>query len=537
MTARGRDIAQALLWLIFVSFALASLARAFAGEITLSFITIHTPLNVESFTAVSFVLLILLRAPPGSVVRSSLGTRFETAGGLGLVILLCLFSFYHSLKAPLLFDDYGHVLLATHAGMHDFLRAFYIPHQDIFYRPLGFLSYAIDIHWAHFEAFRWHAWSLAVHTLTCGLVYLLIRQLAFSVWSAALGAMVFAVHGSRAEAVCWTDARFDLLSSFFALLSLLCVGQYTRKGSYRWFTLALVPALAALFSKEAAYALPFLVLSLTPFYPKQERRRLLKMAGTLAIVCAVQFAYRLWIIGGVGGYQSGGRANVLTFSALRSLKALLWRLWALIFFPINWAPDTTRSVQISMLIFVVALGAIAFSTRANRLRLLGSLALIVAASLPVQHLLLLESDLAGARLLYLPVLGLAVFWATILEAHTANAHGRYGIALAVLGFYLCCLESNIAVWTRVAGMAQLACQSFGQTVAIGEGKVEVLALPVKHDGVFFLSDAFPDCVEMNSGVPANRVLIDTGETPSGTHRALRWNPKQLHFEPVTSSPR
>lgn len=97
-----------------------------------------------------------------------------------MLLLLCVAAFYRSLGKPLLFDDYGHVTFASQANWREILAAFYQPHPDIFFRPIGFLSYFIDFHWAHFDPFRWHSWSLAIHALNCAVVYILARQLEFS---------------------------------------------------------------------------------------------------------------------------------------------------------------------------------------------------------------------------------------------------------------------------------------------------------------------------------------------------------------------
>ncbi len=58
------------------------------------------------------------------------------------------------------------------------------------------------------------------------------------------------------------------------------------------------------------------------------------------------------------------------------------------------------------------LGFIGWSRPAVYL-LLAAIVLEIIAALPVEHLLLMGADLAGARVLYLPVLGLALFWGVL----------------------------------------------------------------------------------------------------------------------------
>jgi hypothetical protein len=526
-----RPLMRGLLWLIFVVFSLALLARTFAGAITGPPVSIHSPLNVASFVAVSFMLLLVAR--PGTAARDRSGT-FECVGRtrttfavVSFLAILCFAAFQHALDAPFVFDDYGHVMLAAHARFQDFVAAFYRPHRDIFFRPLGFLSFATDIRWAGFDPFRWHAWSVAVHFVNCLLVYVLANQLGFGAILSTASASLFAIHGSRAEAVGWIDARFDLLAGFFVLAGLICIERHARRGGYKALGCGLALATLALFAKEAAFCVPFVVLALSLFHYGEARRRMLRIVPVLCLLCAAQFAYRLWIIGGVGGYQTGGHADVLTFSLIRSAKALLWRLWALLFFPINWSAEIGSWSKIALLVFTGVLFVIACKARVDRKRLAAALLVTIAASLPVQHLLLLEADLAGARILYLPVLGTALMWAVIAEGAGQSRSLRYTAAAAVLFFNLCCLERNIGIWSSVARQAKAVCQQFGAAIADGSGTVEVANLPVKRQGVFFLSDAFADCVEMNAGVPAKRIVpVGQGE------RKFRWDEELQRIEPA-----
>lgn len=520
------------LWAVFGIFAFLLLARTFSGELTAPFLKVRSPLNVESFVALSFLLLVLLRAKEEQPARpnrsKSVHAKLQAVVILSPLLLLCLAAFYHSLGKPLLFDDYGHVTSASQTNWRELLATFYQPHPDIFFRPIGFLSYFIDFHWAHFDSFRWHSWNLAIHALNCALVYMLGRQLEFSPLSSAAAAAVFAIHGTRAGTVCWTDARFDLLSTLFVLLSLISLEQYVRQMSKWWLAGSYLLAMLAICTKEAAFALPLMVMVMSMFHGGERRRRLLRASAGVFALVAAGFIYRLWMIEGIGGYQTNGHANVFHFSAIHFVKGLLWRLWALAFFPLNWSPGASMAVAWSMAGFIVLLAAIAAGRRVNKMRLLGALLLVFAASLPVEHLLLIGSDLADARILYLPMFGIALFWAVVCEAYLDRKYIAYAIPAVVVCFNLMCLERNITIWTEVAEAARSACQAFGRPTANVPGKVEVTGLPVKYRGVYFLRNGFADCVEINSGVPASRIIISAGNTT--TSHTYRWNEESRRFE-------
>lgn len=65
---------------------------------------------------------------------------------------------------------------------------------------------------------------------------------------------------------------------------------------------------------------------------------------------------------------------------------------------------------------------ISFFSSANRFLLASAIFLELLAVLPVHHLLLMTADLAGARVLYLPVLGLTLFWACWFRALVPRSH-------------------------------------------------------------------------------------------------------------------
>ncbi len=75
------------------------------------------------------------------------------------------------------------------------------PPGDHFFRPLGYISYAIDALWAGHSPALWHLATLLIHFANCVLVYLVARQTGLARFFAATAAVIFGVHGSRPEVV------------------------------------------------------------------------------------------------------------------------------------------------------------------------------------------------------------------------------------------------------------------------------------------------------------------------------------------------
>jgi len=236
----------------------------------------------------------------------------------------------------------GHLQRASKATWDSILRLFVTRQTtgDLFFRPIGYLSYWLDYKWAGTDAVRWHAWNLAVHGLNTCLVYLLARKLSLHQLPAFITALVFSLHGSRPEVVSWMAARFDLLAALFVLLALFTFCRYLESKSAWWYVPLTAFGTLALLSKESAYCLPLLMVCIVPLRPRQDWKPGLSATAFVTALCGGLFAYRFWIVGGIGGYQTLDRhAAIAKFSLLRTAKALLYREWALLFFPINWSED------------------------------------------------------------------------------------------------------------------------------------------------------------------------------------------------------
>lgn len=370
-----------------------------------------------------------------------------------------------------------------------------------------------------------------MHTINACLVFLLVTRLGMrSAGIRRCGALrpTWIARGR----VSWTDARFDLLAAFFALCVIVLLLDYCRTGRRLFYLPAIVCAALAVYSKESAFCLPLLPLALLPLLPRAQWRRVMAASAAIGLVCAVLFAYRWWALGGLGGYADP--SGVSTYWRSRpphTLEAMLFREWAFVFFPVNW------SVPLEWWLRAAAAGFIGVfvlwpvigppgggAARAGEL--LAGLAFLVAASIPVQHLLMFYSDFAGARVLYLPLAGFAIFFATLID-RAANHWLAYALATMAIVFNIAALEHNLRPWRTTPDAAAAVCRALGNELGKDPRPVFVSGLPDRLDGVYFLFNGFPECVEMNSGQPAARVhvLDGTAVAPPGVPQ-FKWNQGQ-----------
>ena len=154
------------------------------------------------------------------------------------------------------------------------------------YRPLTWLTYAIDYKMWGISPFGYHLTSLFLHAVNSVLFYFVavrLLSLTFSVsavftdvtmrFPAAFAAFVFAIHPLRSEAVAWISARGHLLAALFFLLTIISYlrATCTATPSFQkrvWLVLALILYILSVLSQPNVIALP-LILLILDVYPSR----------------------------------------------------------------------------------------------------------------------------------------------------------------------------------------------------------------------------------------------------------------------------
>ncbi|MFZ0828804.1 MAG: tetratricopeptide repeat protein [Verrucomicrobiia bacterium] len=147
------------------------------------------------------------------------------------------------------------------------------------WHPLTWLSHMTDCELFGLNAGAHHSVNLLLHTMNAVLLLLLLFRLTGALWPAAFIAALFAWHPLHVESVAWISERKDVLSTFFALLTLLAYARYAQarssvegresKGVRSLdYALALVCFALGLMAKPMLVTLPFVML-LLDYWPLQ----------------------------------------------------------------------------------------------------------------------------------------------------------------------------------------------------------------------------------------------------------------------------
>jgi hypothetical protein len=508
---------------ILICAGIIIVVRACVGPFHVGPIAVNSPLNVEGAFALVWVALVMWRTGSQGVKES--GSQGGGRAGLlwgAAVAVIVVAVFWRSLWFPMLSDDYILVTQATHAS-GSIWKPFVEAGGDGSYRPVGYALLLASGKLANVDAFRWHAISLAVHAANSVLVYAAARYALKRSDVAALCAVLFALHGTRPEAVVWTAGRFDVFAGFFALAGLLLFLHYYATGKLVYAVASGLMVAAAIMSKESAYAFPALALAFLAAGRGSKPWRYKRLLTTL-IVPVLLLAYRFMLFQGPGGYIDPltGKAQILSVRFLPSLKALFPRFWAAMVFPIDWAQSPGFWLAVAVVIMIVCLvGLFVARTSLDRKTVLILVGCTIAAVLPAFHLLSIGPDLLGSRILYLPAVAFALLLAVLISS--ANRARMLGAGVVV--FYIAVLSHNLSIWGRVGDLADRTCVAAAPRLT-NAPSAAILGIPVAIDGVPFFANGFAECVGLHTPTPPATWTITHVEgagpqlTPS---RVLVWD--------------
>jgi protein O-mannosyl-transferase len=184
------------------------------------------------------------------------------------------------------YDDADYVTANTHvqSGLkwENIQWAFTTGHASNWH-PITWISHMLDCQLFGQQAGMHHLVGVLFHVANSMLLFLLLNWMTGAVWRSVVVAALFALHPLHVESVAWASERKDVLSAFFALLSLLVYPKYVssvESGGERkpsalgsphpslLYCLVLLLFALGLMSKPMLVTFPF-VLLLLDYWPLQ----------------------------------------------------------------------------------------------------------------------------------------------------------------------------------------------------------------------------------------------------------------------------
>lgn len=314
--------------------------------------------------------------------------------------------------------------------------------------PLVFTSYWVEYRlWGTGPA-GYHLTNVVLHAVNTLLVFALVLALGASPWAAGVTAALFGLHPMQVESVAWVTERKNVLSTCFAVLTLLAYVRYRQSGRRTTYCLVVAAFVCALLSKTAVVVLPLSLLLFDRFRDGRFTRRSVYRVAPLLLLAAL-----------AGVVTLGAESSPLTVPpAERPLlaAACLWFYAGKLIVPWNLTPVYPRWDTSSALAWwglaLIGLAAAGFATWrwVKDWRARWGLSFFVCMLLPVLGLRSYgfnEYSFVADRNVYLACVGLLLAMALAADGWRA-ARGR-GVTLVTVLVLACLLGMTlrqIAVW-------------------------------------------------------------------------------------------
>lgn len=289
-----------------------------------------------------------------------------------------------------------------------------------YYQPLSQLSVMLDFldPRATASLVPFHRTSLVLHLANVALVVLFLHAL-FRHWvtAASLGTL-WGLHPLNADAVLWVAERKTVLSTAFALGSLLCYVAYARhadrtgRGDWKRYGGALVAYICAALSKPTTLPV-VLLLPLLDFWPlgRPLRRNWLEKLP-FAVICVLSATVTVvsQAHAGDGGHSQLMKPHYVPLVMGYGLGFYLLKLsWPTGLVSDYLAPQPFGlghpEVLGPTIVTLVVAAAVALSARRTRAWLGGGLFLLITL-LPTLGLIRFTASVTANRFVYLPMVGL-----------------------------------------------------------------------------------------------------------------------------------
>jgi tetratricopeptide (TPR) repeat protein len=300
------------------------------------------------------------------------------------------------------------------------------------WHPLTWLSHMADCDLFRLNPAGPHLVNILFHSVNAALLFTLLFRLTKKMWPSAFVAALFAWHPLHIESVAWVSERKDVLSTFFALLSLLSYTSYVQKDRRHSFWIALFFFALALLSKPMPVTLPLVMLLLDYWPLNRVKSHQLKIASSTgnqlstilekwpffllaAASCVVTFfAQQDQAVRSLAVVPLGFRLENMLTSYAGYLWKMVWPLDLAIFYPLR-APIAWHLISESAII-LAGVSAIVWRERKHSPWLIVGWLWFLVTLLPVIGLVQVGGQTMADRYSYFPLIGIFLVIAFSAEA-------------------------------------------------------------------------------------------------------------------------
>lgn len=309
------------------------------------------------------------------------------------------------------------------------------------YNPLPILTFAIERSIVGLDPKLYHINNVILHLICVFFVFKIFRALNLSVWPAAFGAMLFAIHPMKVESVAWVTERKDVLFGAFYLSALFSYIQYVRTGfKKKYLFLALFLFFFSLISKIQAVSLPLTMLLVDYYFNRPLKLKLVFEKWMFFLLSLIIGLVGIYFLGEQGSINDESTYNLVDRLFIGSYSLGIYLIKFI--YPYEMSPLYPYPGQLPLRVYfgpiaVVAVAAFSWvAFRKNwRPYLFGILFFVFNVMFVLQVLGAGQGYLAD-RFTYIPYIGLGFMVAyggyQLLEKKPTLKTGLLGLGVAYL---------------------------------------------------------------------------------------------------------
>lgn len=342
-----------------------------------------------------------------------------------VILLITCLTYRKAVHVPYIYDD-KEIILRDGAFESDgfledlFSKNYYDRFGERTYRPVATASFMIDKALWNLSPVGTHIFNVLIHATIAIVVFFLLIQFNVSLFWSMWGALLFAIHPVKIEAVALASNREELLCGLFFFASLLSYLKRTETGkTASWCFFAL-----AIFCKEMAASLPIVVAAYEFYFSRDEKSFIKSIKKSVApaapfvvITCAFLFLKFTLLSNPVGNALLPGGSPT---SALMIMSSVFMKYCALLLYPVSMCADYVASpsgfMPVAGLLFFILLAAVLWKYGKTA----GfTFAFFLAALLPVSNIYPFGETMAE-RYLYIPSFALSLGLAKLFDSWDAR---------------------------------------------------------------------------------------------------------------------
>ncbi len=160
---------------------------------------------------------------------------------------------------------------------------------ELLYLPVTYVSFWIESRVFGLNPHISHSVNLALHLTNAILVLFILNSWLNNRFASLLATLIFAVHPLQVESVAWAMGRKDLISTLFALLTIIFYQKYLSSTSSRYYFPSFLCFICASLAKPSMIVIPALLALVTYLHPKKKGRATLRPLLPLILFGAVVF--------------------------------------------------------------------------------------------------------------------------------------------------------------------------------------------------------------------------------------------------------